>query len=340
MLYLIWPYKPDFWFYNVLAIYTLYYSHFNICSNCCRIGPVWLAQPVYAGCQILYGVIRFHHPHAAYSYTLLLWASILLIRMMATSPHLYRGQAGAFLFAMLAPWMANILYLLGLSPFPYLDLTPFAFIIMGSGIFWGLFRFQLLDVVPIARDTVIDGMEDGVVILDSDNRIADLNPGAMRLLRRPANAVIGRSAQEVFSNFPDLMHRFAHVKEAHEEITIQHGETSYVYELRITSLYDRKSQLHSRVLLIHDITWLKEIERDLREAKEDAEAASQAKSEFLANMSHEIRTPMNGIIGMTELLQDTKLDDEQTEYLQNVHNSANLLLTVINDILDFSRIKC
>jgi signal transduction histidine kinase/DNA-binding response OmpR family regulator len=83
---------------------------------------------------------------------------------------------------------------------------------------------------------------------------------------------------------------------------------------------------------------LKQAEED-RRARIAAEAANQAKSAFLANMSHELRTPMNGIIGMTELALQTKLTDEQHEYLTTVKGSADSLLTVINDVLDFSKIE-
>ncbi|MEW5957075.1 MAG: PAS domain S-box protein [Chloroflexota bacterium] len=125
----------------------------------------------------------------------------------------------------------------------------------------------------------------------------------------------------------------------HEEMAIDsQGRELYLLTSKIP-LQDNDGKITGFVGISRDITGLKRVQDELRQAKEAAEAADRAKSAFLANMSHEIRTPLNAIIGMTSLLLDTPLAQDQREFAETVRISGDTLLALINDILDFSKIE-
>jgi two-component system sensor histidine kinase/response regulator len=183
---------------------------------------------------------------------------------------------------------------------------------------------------------------EAVAIIGQEFRFLEQNDAHRKLL--------GYSDEEIREMSPaELMG-----KEAFQESHRQFGdELSFRFETVLQtksgraldtevsgfSILNNAGDMLCQIGLIRDITGRKRTELDRRKAQEAAEAANRAKSEFLANMSHEIRTPLNGVLGMTELALNTKLTEEQREYLALVKTSGETLLTVINDILDFSKIE-
>jgi len=170
---------------------------------------------------------------------------------------------------------------------------------------------------------------------------------AKRMGAKSGDELLGRSdfdfypkdlAEKYAKDEADLMQSGQPVIDREESTVDADGNTIWHLTSEVP-FRDASGKVVGLVGVGHNISDRRAAEAALLEAKQAAEAASRAKSEFLANMSHEIRTPLNGVIGMTGLLLDTELTQEQREYLETVRQSGDALLTVINDILDFSKIE-
>ena len=169
--------------------------------------------------------------HSLYSYSLLLFGTVLIVRSLGRMRGVYRGQAEALLIGVAVPWAGNILYLFGLTPVSHLDLTPLAFALTTVALAWGIFGFRLMNMAPLARDLIVHEMQDAVIVLDIEGRIADLNPAAERLVARDVAHAVGKTAVEVFSAWPQLVQKYQDITEASDEIVINEDEAQGWYEI-------------------------------------------------------------------------------------------------------------
>ncbi|MBI5117657.1 PAS domain-containing protein [Candidatus Poribacteria bacterium] len=224
---------------------------------------------------------------ATYFYLLLLSGTILIIVAFFRSSHFYRKQAGAILIAALAPLAGNILFLSGLSPVPHLDLTPFALAISCLACTWALFHLYLADLVPIARAAIVDSMDDCVIVLDKQSRVAEMNPPAQRLAKRPLSSVIG---QPVDKTLPELSARLnSHAgKTADEEMVLYENGRQHTYDVKVSRLLDHNDSLISEVVVLRDITQRKQMEVELMKHKERLEDLVRERTTELVEINEQL----------------------------------------------------
>ncbi|MBA3828178.1 MAG: PAS domain S-box protein [Taibaiella sp.] len=192
---------------------------------------------------------------------------------------------------------------------------------------------------------IIENMNLGMVEMDNEQCIKYANHSFSEISGYQPEELIGKKA--------DFFLRGEGVSTFNENMLLRKGGLSNAYELEVRNkrgqakwwlisgapLYDKNGAFVGSTDMYLDITTQKELEADLRTAKQDADNASRAKEVFIANISHEIRTPMNAIKGMTQLLQRTSLNSQQEYYLNAIATASENLLVIINDVLDLSKVQ-
>jgi PAS domain S-box-containing protein len=272
------------------------------------------------------------------SYALILFSMLLLFVRAGSAPRLYRWQVAILVTGWVATAIPNLLFLLGDSPVPGINLTPFVFPLKGALLTVGIFRFGLLSIVPVARDAVIEAMQEGVIVLDGADRVVDINPAAQAILGATSRRVIGRPVLDL----PHMGEAWAARGRSPgaPELTVGAGEEARTFDVRVSSVSAPRSGLSGRLVVLRDVSERARIEQALQDAKDAAEAANRTKSQFLANVSHELRTPLSGILGSCEILvEEAATPPAMVPDLERIRASGYELLRLIDELLDLSKME-
>lgn len=199
--------------------------------------------------------------HALYSQFLNIFAWILLMKAVFSKSTFYRKQALSLLFGLSLIILPNILYITGLSPVKRFDITPLSFGPAGLIAAWGIFRFKLFDVIPIAWAKVIMTMDAGVIVLDLQNRVLDINPAFERIVGCSVLKDSAKPVEEVCSKIPELAAACLDRSIDHIEFTINIKESLKIYEVFLSPLTDSKGVFIGRVAVIYEITEKKQAQQ-------------------------------------------------------------------------------
>jgi len=246
--------------------------------------------------------------HTGYSYLLLAAGTVLVIghALAGSGRRLYRGQAIALVLVVGVPWIGNVVYVTGHSPVPSFDPTPYAFVVSGAAGLAALRQFDLFDAVPVTgRVTdraVIEHVDAGIVVLDADQRVADINPRATDLLSTTRSAVLGQHATDAFPT--DIGSHSADGGRSDtslpfgdgDVLTIDDGAGSAFYEIRVTDIDDAYGTKTGSIVYVDDVT----------------ERRSRVQRLGVLNrvLRHNLRNEMNVVYGYADRLRVGDIDPD------------------------------
>jgi PAS domain S-box-containing protein len=297
------------------------------------------------------------YEYAAFSWVMIVyllivlpWAGIILLfRHYRRTRGVRRSQTTILLLASSIPFVATGLFAANVMLFGQRDYMPLAYAVSNLIVAWGLFRYGLFDLLPLARDMVIDNLPDGIIILDAQDRIVDINNAARQRLHQEKQKLLGKPIRDAFAQYAGFLDVLTNVSQVRQEFKAANDSEKRFFEIETARITRTDGLAMGRVVTLRDITLHKATEAALQRARDEALNAqhsaiesSQMKSQFLATMSHELRTPLNAVIGYAQLQLAGMVGDmtaEQYQFQERILVNAQHLLQLINEVLDLSKIE-
>jgi diguanylate cyclase (GGDEF)-like protein/PAS domain S-box-containing protein len=203
--------------------------------------------------------------NSGYAYIAVILSAGLLLEKLRYPQPVYQPQIIAMLIGVSVPWVANILYIgIGFSFFGHVDPTPFAFAVSGIVVAWGIFRYRLFGVIPVAREYVIESMKEGVIVMDSENKLGDINIASRKIFGLN-NSDIGQSLVSLLPDWPEIINQYQLQENSRQEIVHGKDNEKRYFEITISNLADRGGRLLGRLIIIRDITEGKKLELKLEQ---------------------------------------------------------------------------
>ncbi len=259
--------------------------------------------------------------NAIYLYGLVGLGIFFLVRYLIRTLSLYRSQAIAILLGAIFPVLGNLIGITGFSPFPNLDITPFVFTLTGVVFAYGLFVQRMLDIIPIARDVLIENISDSVIVLDAQGRLVDLNPAALRLINYPDQSLLGKNLEDVLPAHRALVEQLRQMSAGEQEVTLN-GDSPRYWDVRISPLRNRRGMLTGRIIVLRDITDRKRTEQTVHQhlielgtinAVSQAVASQNELKAILQVTGEQVRQLLNAH-GVFISLYDTQTNTISTPY--------------------------
>lgn len=267
----------------------------------------------------------------AYFYLLLACGCYLILAKFRTSDPIYRKQNYSIIIAAFIPWIGNISYLLGFRPFGHIDVTPFAFIITCLLILIGVYRYKLFDIVPIAREKVLELMQDGFLVLDQKNRIVDFNTSIKNYINYDETKLIGTELSTIFPNQQEFLDKITHQKAGKVELDVEVEQNTLHLEADILFLYNNKINNDFSIIKLQDLTAIKKDALKTKEQATELERLNHLKDRIFSIIAHDLRGPL---VNLSEVLKMISNDQITIDEFKSISPTLSKDIVYTTDLLE------
>lgn len=274
--------------------------------------------------------------HTIYFYVLLFLGLIIQLKKFINADSVYKKQNAIIVLGTLIPWIFNIIYLLGYRPMEHLDLTPYAFIMTTILIGIGLIKFKLFDIIPVARDKVIEVMQDGVIVLDEKHRIVDLNKKMKEIISENYNKNIklGDHLENYFKSELSLLELI----KAQSNNEYEWNVNKKTFDIKVSPLLDNGTSFNGMILLFREVTDRKAVENTLLQQAEELLSTNDLKNKLFSIVSHDLRNPILSLNEIINLFNEGVITDEEIKsYMPLISKNIKNTSALLENLLHWSR---
>ncbi len=268
---------------------------------------------------------------AIYFYCLLIAGCFLILSKFKTSDQIYKKQNYTIIFATSIPWIANFAYMNGIRPLGHVDVTPFAFIVSSIIILIGIYRFKLFDIIPLAREKVLELMQDGFLVLDQKNRVIDFNKSIKNYIDHEEKKLIGTEIKYLFPNHKDFLHRIKNHIAGKIELEVEIEHNLKYLEADILFLYDNKINNDFSIIKLQDLTAIKKDAIKTKEQAKELERLNELKDRIFSIIAHDLRGPL---VNLSEVLKMYNNDQITSEEFKAISPTLSKNISYTTDLLE------
>jgi signal transduction histidine kinase len=280
----------------------------------------------------------WYYVHTVYFYFLLGAGLAMLSSKYRRADKVYKKQVRLIIVGVLIPWIANILNLFGIRINEFVDVTPYAFIATSTVISYGLINYKLFDVIPFARGKVLQGIREGMMVLDPETRVVDMNNTMHVILSPITNDIIGIKLNEILHKEYSLHHIINRKKDSKLEINLKQKNKNRYYEIAITPLHDKENIFIGTLLLFWEITDRKEAAKKLKAQADELEQLNQLKTRIFSIIAHDFRSPLASLQGLLSILESRMISEEEFRaILPSISKHVSDTSTLLENLLFWSK---